>query len=114
MRNLKISKLDVALSSFWQLARHWQQGKAAKLEMSCEAGSLHIQLNAKLGNSDLLHFHRPSAPPCKRKSPSQLRRQECRRHAAKTDVEEAKSKQSLSAERSLLLENKLRIPKKYS
>ena len=101
----------MALSSFWQLARHWQQDKAAKLEMSCEAGSLHIQLNAMLGNSDLLHFHRPSAPPCKRKSLSQLRRQECMRHAAKTNVEEPKSRQTFSAERSSLLEKKLRNKK---
>ena len=45
-----MSKLDMALASFWQLARHWQQGEAAKLEMSCEAGSLNIQLNPKLGH----------------------------------------------------------------
>ena len=43
--------LDVALASFWHLARYyWQQGEAAKLEMSCEAGSLNIQLNPKLGH----------------------------------------------------------------
>ena len=57
-----------------------------------------LHLNAKLGHSDLLHFHCPSAPPCKRKSPSQLRRQECRRHAAKINVEEAKPTQNLRAE----------------
>ena len=56
---------DVALASFWQLTRHWQQGEIAKLEMSCEAGSLNIQLNAKIGHPDLLHFHHPSVPPCK-------------------------------------------------
>ena len=39
-----MSSLYVALSSFWQLARHWQQGEAAKLEISCEAGSLSSQL----------------------------------------------------------------------
>ena len=37
-------KLDVDLASFWHLARHWQQGEAANLEMSCEAGSLSLQL----------------------------------------------------------------------
>ena len=42
--------LDMALASFWHLARHWQQGEAAQLEMSCEAGSLNIQLNPKLGH----------------------------------------------------------------
>ena len=65
--------------------------------MSCEAGSLNIQLNAKLRHPDLPHFHHPSAPPCKRKSPSQFCLQERRRHAAKTNVEKAKSTQNLSA-----------------
>ena len=64
--------------------------------MSCEARSLNIQLNANLGHSDLLHFHHPYAPPCKRKSPSKLK--ERRRHAAKTNVEEAKSTQRLGAQ----------------
>ena len=57
-----------------------------------------MQLNAKLGQPDLLHFHHPSAPPCKRKSSSQLRWQKRRRHAAKTYIEEAKSTQNLCAE----------------
>ena len=66
--------------------------------MFCEAGSLNIYLNAKLRHSDLLDFYYPSAPHCKRKSTSQLRRQERRHHAAKTNVEEAKSTQNLRAE----------------
>ena len=70
--------------------------------MSCEAGSLNIQLNAKLhakpGHPDLLHFYHPSALPCKIKSPSQLGRQGRRRHAAKEKVEEANFKQNFSAE----------------
>ena len=77
-----MSNLDVAIASFWQLARHWQHGEAVKLEMFSEAGSLNIQLNAKLGHPDHLHFHHLSAPPSKRKSPSQLRRQERRLHTA--------------------------------
>ena len=44
-----ISNLDVAVSSFWQLARHWNQGDKAKLELSCENGSLHMQRSAVLG-----------------------------------------------------------------
>ena len=86
-----MSYLDVVLRSFWQLTRHWQQDENEKLEMSCESGSLNIQLNAKLGHPDLLPFHHLSAPPCKRKSPLQLCQQEPRRHAAKANVEEAKS-----------------------
>ena len=93
-----MSNLDVALASFWQLARHWKHGEAAALDMSCEAGSLNIQQNAKLGHPDLLHFHNTSAHPCKTKFPSQLCQQERRRHAAKTNVEEAKLTQNFNAD----------------
>ena len=62
-----MADLDVAVAS---KVKHWQQGEAAKLEMPCESGSLNIQLNAKIRHPGLLHFHHPSAPPCKRKSPS--------------------------------------------
>ena len=88
----------MTLASLWQLATHWQQGEAAKLETSCEAGSLNIQENAKLGHPDLLYFHHPFASPFKLRSPSQLCRQERRRHAAKTNVDIPKSTQNLSAE----------------
>ena len=37
----------MALSSFWQLVRHWQGGKAAKPKMSCEPGSLNIEVVPK-------------------------------------------------------------------
>ena len=50
----------MALASLWHLARHWQQGEAAKLEMSGEAGSLNIQLNPKLGHP-LLNYAGKSA-----------------------------------------------------
>ena len=62
--------------------------QGATLEISCEARSPNIQLNDKLGHPDLLPFHHPSAQI---KSPSQLRRQGRRHHAAKANVEEAKS-----------------------
>ena len=78
-----MSNLDVALAGFWQIARHWKQGDTAKLKLSCDAGSLHMQLSAKLGHPDLPHF--PSVIPkhsLKKKSPSQLRRQERRRQEA--------------------------------
>ena len=85
-----MSNLDVAVTSFWQLARHWKQGDKAKLELSCEDGSLHMQLSALLGHPDQLHFphppppHHASTPPVKKKSPSQLRRQERRKCQAET------------------------------
>ena len=81
-----MKNLEVALVNFWQLARHWKQGESAKLELSCEAGSLNLQLTAKLGHPDLEHFPPPSMPPppasWKRKSPSQVRRQERRQKEA--------------------------------
>ena len=40
-----MSNLDVALASFWQLARHWQQGEDTKLQMSCEAGTPDILIS---------------------------------------------------------------------
>ena len=81
-----MSNLDVAVASFWQLARHWKKGDKAKLELSCEGENLHIQLSAVLGHPDQPHFPYPpaSTPPPQfiKKSPSQLRRQECRRQEA--------------------------------
>ena len=79
-----MSNLSVAVASFWQLARHWNKGEKAKLELVCEDGSLHMQLSASLGHPDEPHF--PQPPPStsftKKKSPSQLRRQErCRQEA---------------------------------
>ena len=94
--------LDVAVSSFWQLARHWKSGEKAKLELACEGGNLHIQLSAMLGHPDHLHFpaSSPPTPPshpssCKRKSPSQLRRKERRREEA---VSKASEKYSFTKE----------------
>ena len=89
---LKMADLDVALAS---KAKHWQQSEAAKLEISCEDGSLNIQLNAKLTQLDILHFYHPSSPSCKRKCHSQLRWQERRRHAARINVDLAKPTHNL-------------------
>ena len=92
-----MSNLDVAVASFWQLARHWNQGGKAKLELSCEDGNLHMQLSANLGHPDQPHFPHPpppsSFPPTKirKKSPSQLRRQERRQREACRKAEEAAS-----------------------
>ena len=44
--------LDEAVSSFWQIARDWNQGNKAKLELSCEDGSLHLQLSDVVGHPD--------------------------------------------------------------
>ena len=56
-----MTNLDVAVGSFWQLARHWNQGGKAKLELSCEDGNLHRHLSAVLGHPDQPHF--PHPPP---------------------------------------------------
>ena len=72
--------VQVAFSSLWQLARHWKHGDTAKLELSCEAGSLHMQMTAKLDHADSLHFPQSFTP--KKKYPSQLRGQERRKQEA--------------------------------
>ena len=93
-----MSNLDVAVSSFWQLARHWKSGGKGKLELACEDGSLHMHLSAVLGHPDQPHFphqppHHPPPPshpiPKKEKSPSQLRRQEQRKREALAKAVEA-------------------------
>ena len=85
-----MTNLELALGSFWQLARHWKMRDTAKLELSCEGGNLQMNFSAKLGHPDLQHFRQeklpsfsvPPPPSCKRKTPSQLRRQDRRRVAA--------------------------------
>ena len=72
-----MSNIDIAVSSFWQLAKHWKSGQKAKLELACEDGSLHLQLSTILGHPDHASFL-PSQSSCKRKYPSQLRRTERR------------------------------------
>ena len=94
------ANLDVAVSDFRQLARHWNQGAKAKLELSCEDGSLHIQLSAVLGHPDLPHFphpppqhspnpHPPSPPPPLKMCPSQMRCQERRQCVALAKADRA-------------------------
>jgi uncharacterized C2H2 Zn-finger protein len=85
--------MNVAVASFWQLARHWKMGDKAKLELSCEGEKLHIQLSAVLGHPDHPHFPPPTSPSLssKKKSPSQLRRQERRRQEALLKSGKAKS-----------------------
>ena len=102
-----MSNLDVAVASFWQLARHWNQGGKAKLELSCEDGNLHMQLSADLGHPDQPHFPHPPHPPpppsfpppkTRKKSPSQLRRQERRQREARRKAEEADSLRNIIEE----------------
>ena len=85
--------LEVALSSLWQLARHWRQGEEAELELSWEDVNILIQLSASLGHPDKQHFPDPlpsskSKEP-KKKSPSQLRRQERRQEEARAQADKA-------------------------
>ena len=107
-----MSNLDVAVSSFWQLARHWKSGQKAKLELTCEDGSLNLQLSAVLGHPDHVSFPTPSFPPpqfsFKRKSPSQLGRKERRRDERLRADEMAASDKEGTSEQS---ENKMIIPK---
>ena len=63
-RPKNMSNQDVVVTSFWQLVRHWKQGDKAKLKLSCEDGSLHMQLSPALGHPDQPHFpHITAAPP---------------------------------------------------
>ena len=97
-----MSNVDVAVTSFWQLARHWKQGEKAKLELSYEDGNLHMHLSAVLGHPYQPHFphppppdHAPSPPlaTVKKKSPSQLRRQERRKCEANVKDDKAGSEE---------------------
>ena len=85
--------LDIAVSSFWQLARHWKSGETAKLELECEGGNLNLQLSTRLGHPDNVHFPAPNPAPaqtsCKNKSPSQLRRQKRRKEEALNKADKA-------------------------
>ena len=91
-----MSNLDVAVATFWQLARHWKNGDKAKLELSCEGESLHIQLSARLGPPEQQHFPDPPQiiPSVKKKSPSQLHRQERRRQEALSKANLTTTKES--------------------
>ena len=75
-----MSNLDAAVATFWQLARHWKNSDKAKLELSCEGENLDIQLSPRLGPPEQQHFPdpQPIIPSVKKKSSSQLRRQEQR------------------------------------
>ena len=70
-----------------------KNGQKAKLELKCEDENLYIRLSATLGHPDHVHFPAPIPPPqpasCKRKSPSQLRRQERRREEALAKADKA-------------------------
>ena len=82
-----MSNLDVALASFWQLARHWKQGDTAKLDLSRQAGSLELQLKAKLGHPDHLHFPTPPPHPLlKKKNPTGGARSSSGSSATTTDL----------------------------
>ena len=79
-------------------------GSLTKGKLSCEDGNLHLQLSAVLGHPDQPHYLHPptphhTPPPAsfpphrKRKSPSQLRRQERRKKEASAKAGEAASQE---------------------
>ena len=84
--------LEMALGSFWQLARHWRQGETERLELTCKDGNLQLQLSSKPGHPDKIHVPDPpqTLPPnIMKKSSSQLRRQERRKKEAVTKGDQA-------------------------
>ena len=80
--------IDVAVNTFWQFARCWKTFENAKLDLSCQNGFLQLNFSTSLGHPDIMHFPPLPPPPqaptphlhsCKTKTPSQNRREECRR-----------------------------------
>ena len=82
------TELDFALASFWEFARIWRAGRNCKLVLSCDHGHGEVQLVAGLGAAEEQHF-RPQEAQVHRyerkKTPSQLRREERRRNERKTE-----------------------------
>ena len=76
-----MSNLEVTLSHFWQFVTHWKNGHKANLNISCEAGKLHLEFSANLDHPDLQHF---TMPTTKNLSPSKLRRKERRKEETST------------------------------
>ena len=77
--------IDVAVIRLLQLARFWRNRETANFEMSCENSTIEMNISAKLGHPDHLHFPPPipppptiPSPPFKRKTASQLQRKERR------------------------------------
>ena len=77
--------IDVAVIRLLQLARFWRNRETANFEMSCENSRIEMNISAKLGHPDHLHFPPPlpppptiPSPPFKRKTASQLQRKERR------------------------------------
>ena len=77
-QQVEMLNIEVAVNSFWQFARIWKDGETVKFEISCENGTLEMNISAKLGHPDHLHFPSPPPPPlpypstpsCIRKTPS--------------------------------------------
>ena len=72
------TELDFALANFWEFAKIWRNGRKAKLILSCNEGHGQVQLVADLGAADEPHFVRQQVFT-KKKTPSQIRREERRR-----------------------------------
>ena len=64
---MSMFNLYVAIAGFWPITKHWKNRDKAKIELSCDAGSLHIQLSAILGHPDQPHFPHPPFPSFTRK-----------------------------------------------
>ena len=76
------TELDFALASFWKFARIWKVGKNCKLTLTCNQGQGEVHLVAGLGAADEQHLPLDGLRSQKyrrKKTPSQLRREERRR-----------------------------------
>ena len=81
------TELDFALASFWEFARIWKAGKHGKLVLTCTDGQGEVQLVAGLGAADEHHLphHVQRSQNRRKKTPSQLRREERRRNERKVE-----------------------------
>ena len=79
------TELDFALASFWEFARIWKSGKKCKFTLSCDGGVGEIHLVAGLGAAEEPHFPFHGSRAQRKKTPSQLRREERRRNARQAE-----------------------------
>ena len=74
-------ELDFALASFWEFVKIWKSGNKCKFLLTCDGGQGRVELVAELGAAEDLHFLAPPLPyNGRKKTPSQLRREERRRN----------------------------------
>ena len=75
MKMTGLREQDFALANFWEFVKIWKSGKKCKLLLTCDGGHGRVELVAELGAAEDPHFPPPQNKR-KKKTPSQLRREE--------------------------------------